>query len=180
MATAYRSLGSFTAAALAAGLVGMPVAAQEGFGPEATDWEFTLSGNGNNDKDFENGGFNSVFDLGYYVTDEFIVGGRQSFGFTGDRDDLNFTASTAGYVQYQFDLDRWRPFVGASLGYLYGEDVEETFTAGPEVGVKYYIKPDAFIYGRMSYEFLFEDTDDADDRFDDGRFVYGVGIGLTF
>lgn len=171
-----------SAAAVAAlGLIASPAVAQESaYGPAEGDWEFTIAGGGNNDKDFENGAFSTVFDIGYYLNDDWSVGARQGFGFAGDNDDLNFDASTSVYTNYHFNLDRWRPFIGASLGYIYGEDVEETFVAGPEVGVKYYIKEDAFIYGRMTYEFLFDSADDADDRFDDGRFVYGLGIGLNF
>ncbi len=67
-----------------------------------------------------------------------------------------------------------------SLGYLYGDGVNETFYGGPEAGLRYYVKSDAFIFGRASYQFLFESGDEIDDQFDDGRFVYTLGVGFTF
>ena len=151
-----------------------------GFGPQEGDWELIISGNGANDKDFDNGTGAATFEVGYYILDELIVGGRQGVGLTASEDDWNLSASTSAFIDYQFDLDRWRPFVGVSIGYLYGEDVEETFIAGPEAGVKYYVKPETFIYVRGAYEFLFDSADDADNQFDDGRFVYGLGIGFNF
>src|SRR5690606_15122652 len=141
--------------------------------------ELILAGSGANDEDFDSGAGSINAELGHYLTDEVVVGLRQGVSFA-DFGDSAWNGATSIYGQYVFDLDRWRPFLGASLGYLYGDDTEETFIAGPEGGVKYYVKDDTFIYLRGAYEFLFEDADDADDSFDDGRWVYALGIGFNF
>lgn len=142
-------------------------------------WELIISGGGSNDKDFDNGGFNLNVEAGYYFTPELFVGVRQGIGFA-DFGDSSWSGSTSAAFDYHFNFERLRPFLGVSFGGIYGDDVEETFIAGPEAGVKYYVKNDTFIYGRVAYEFLFEDADDADDAFDEGRFVYVVGIGFNF
>ena len=151
----------------------------DGYGPDAGSWELILGGSGSNDKDFDTGSFDLNAELGYYFPPELEAGLRQGIGFI-EADDSSSAFSTAVFADYHFDFGAVRPFIGASIGYLYGEDVEETFTAGPEAGVKWYVKDETFIYGRATYEFLFEDTDDADNQFDDGRFTYVVGIGFNF
>lgn len=56
----------------------------------------------------------------------------------------------------------------------------ESFIAGPEAGIKYFVNDTTFINLGVEYEFVFEDADKADDAFDDGRFVYLLGIGFRF
>jgi hypothetical protein len=167
-----------TTAALMLGT--MPAMGQE-FDPAPTEgtWELALGGSGSSDEDFDNDTFNLNVDVGYYLSPAVAVGVRQTIGFA-DIGDSSWNGSTTGFIDYHFDVGQFRPFIGLNLGYLYGDDTAESFIAGPEVGAKYYVQDDAFIFGRVEYQFLFEDVDDADDRFDDGRFVYTVGIGLNF
>ena len=46
------------------------------------------------------------------------------------------SGSTRVAVDYNFDMGRWVPYIGANLGYVYG-DVNDTWIAGPEGGVKF-------------------------------------------
>ena len=166
------------------GAVVAPVAAVQAASDHAFqqgDWELTLSGAGSNDKDFDTGGFNVQANLGYYIIDSLELSLRQGVGYVNTGDDDAFTGSTRIAIDYHFDLDRWQPFIGANIGYLYGsDDYEESFIAGPEAGVKYFVNDTTFIFGTVGYDFLFEDTDDADDAIDDGQFVYGLGIGFKW
>ncbi len=152
------------------------------WGPQAGDWEFSLGGGGTNDKEFETGGFNVDAELGHYLTDDFAVALRQSGNYSDVGSDTAWSATSRVAIDYHFPLfeDRLRPFIGANLGYVYGENVDDTWAAGPEAGVKWYVKDETFIYGRAEYQFLFEDGDDAEDRFDDGIWLYTVGIGFNF
>lgn len=50
----------------------------------------------------------------------------------------------------------------------------------PELGVKYYVKPDTFLYLQTEYQFFFEDADVIDDNFEDGAFVHMAGVGFNF
>ncbi len=152
------------------------------WGPEAGDWEFSLGGGGTNDKNFDNGGFNVDAELGKYLTDDFAVAVRQSWNYTEVSGDSVWSATSRVAIDYYIPLfdDHLRPFIGANLGYVYGENVDDTWAAGPEAGVKWYVKDETFIYGRAEYQFLFEDGDDASDNFDDGIWLYTVGIGFNF
>jgi hypothetical protein len=97
---------------------------------------------------------------------------------TGSDDE--WAAATRVAVDYNFDMGRFWPFVGGSFGYVYGDAVEDTFVAGPEVGLRYFVNETTFVLGLVEYEFFFEDSDEAEDAFDDGRFVYTLAMGFRW
>ena len=152
----------------------------DAFGPGEGSWELTLAGGGSSDKDFENNTVSATVDASYYFS-ELVAGGvRQSIVASGVGDNNAWSGSTSGFGQLHFGDAKLRPYVGLEVGYLYGDGVNDTFFGGPEAGLKYYVKDEAFIFGRANYQFLFESGDDIDDQFDDGRFVYTFGVGFTF
>lgn len=145
------------------------------------DKELTLSGNGTSDNDFDNTIFSVEAGLGYFLSDNLEVLVRQGISVIdveGGNDLWN--ASTRLGLDYHFDFQQWQPFIGASIGYLYGDHVEETFIAGPEAGVKFFVNSTTFIFGSVEYQFLFENANDIDDQFDDGRYVHNLGIGFKW
>jgi len=159
----------------------------------ANPWELTLSGTGSNGPDFN--GVNAAVNVGvgYYLTDTATnaleVGGRQALTFTdlggsgpgGKGSALN--ASTAAFIDYHFkfgDHGEWQPYVGANIGFVYGDTVSDSFEAGPEGGVKYYVNANTFIQLSVEYQFFFNKGSDASDAFSDGQFIYGLGIGFRF
>ena len=145
---------------------------------EAGDFELTLSGSGFSDETFDGGQFQVNGSLGYFFTDNFELSLRQGFGYTDVTNDFN--GSTRVAADYHFDLDRWQPFVGANLGYLYGGPFRDTFAAGPEAGVKYFVNDTTFLYGSLAYDFFFRNASNIDDDFENGQFVYSVGIGFRW
>jgi hypothetical protein len=143
--------------------------------------EFTLSGAGSSDKEFDNNAFALDASFGHYLSSASEIGIRQSVGVSdSEGSDSQWNGSTRFFYDYHFGEGKLRPFLGLNIGYIYGESVEETFIAGPEVGLKYYVLPTTFITAQVEYQFLFESAHDADSRFDDGAFAYGVGIGFNF
>jgi outer membrane protein W len=152
------------------------------WGPEKGDWEVQLGAGGSNDADFENGGFNVDGTLGYYVTDNLEVALRQSVSYNDTGGESSWNGTTRAAVDYHFPLldNRLRPFIGANLGYVYGDTVDDTWAAGPEAGAKFYVKDETFLFGRAEYQFLFDDGDDLEDEFSDGQWIYTVGIGFNF
>lgn len=156
----------------------LPATAQQ-YGPMAGDWELTLGGGGSNDKDFDTGSVGVNAGLGYYFTPQLELGIRQSVNHA-DFGDSVWNGSTRLALDYHFGLNRFRPFLGANFGGLYGESVRDTFAAGLEGGVKYYVLERTFLFGMLEYQWLFRDAGKADNNFDDGQFVYTVGIGFNF
>ncbi|WP_273428405.1 outer membrane beta-barrel protein [Marinobacter sp.] len=168
------------------GALPLAVSAQSNeFGPREGDREFSLSGTGSNDRDFDSGSFGVTGDLGWYLRDNVVAGIRQSVNYAdiegeGVTDDF-WNGSTRGYLDYQFLDDRARPFVGASLGGIYGDGVKDSAFAGLEAGLKYYVQTKTYFLARAEYQFLFSDTNDATDAFqDDGIWAYTVGLGYNF
>jgi hypothetical protein len=149
--------------------------------PEAKKWDLNLVGTGTNDKDFEGGAFNIGGSLGYFLSKELEVGLRQDVGMVdvqNDNDGTDWILSTRIFLDYHFDLDKWQPFIGANIGYIYGDAVEDIFEAAPEAGVKFFVNKTTYIFGMVEYQWFFDDGGDAADNFDDGRFVYSIGIGV--
>ncbi len=168
----------FSAAAQQSGGVSY---SDQGYGPQQGDWELTLGGQGSNDKDFDAGSFGASGTLGYFVTDSWELALRQQVSFAdSDTAGSRWNGSSRGAIDYHFDFERVQPFVGANFGYRYGDDTEESFLAGLEAGLKYYVKPKTFIFARGEYGWIFDDADEAEDTFDDGRFLYALGIGFNF
>lgn len=185
---AFRGLhGIATAGILAAALGALPAIAAEqthSIGPVTGEREFTLSGTGSSDRDFDNSSFGVSADIGWYYSERTLIGVRQSLSYAdieGESISNDFwNGSTRGFVDYHFGEAYWRPFVGASLGGVYGDGVNDSAFGGLEVGVKYYVLQKTFLMGRAEYQWFFSSSSDARDNFDDGAWAYTVGMGYNF
>jgi hypothetical protein len=171
---------AFLVSALALPATAMAQTGNEEPGPVKGDWEVTLSGNGTSNNDFDNHQIGVSGSVGKFVTDNVLVGLRQSINFTDLPGDDQTNAATRGFVDYVFDLGRFRPYVGVSFGGIYGDNVNDTFATGPEVGLKYYADTNTFIFIQSEYQFTFSNTDDANEAADDGQYYHLVGIGFNF
>ncbi|MCH8497421.1 MAG: porin family protein [Marinobacter sp.] len=154
-------------------------------GPALGDREFSISGTGSNDRSFNSGGFGVSGDLGWYLQNDLVAGIRQSVNYASIKgesikDDF-WNGSTRGYLNYQFLDGSARPFVGASLGAVYGDGVKNSTFAGLETGLKHYVLNKTYFLARVEYQFLFTSTRDASNSFrDDGAWAYTVGLGYNF
>jgi hypothetical protein len=164
------------AAAMAAAAA---VGQNESYGPNAGNFEFTLAGSGVSSKHFENSVASVSGGIGYFLTSGIEIAGRQDFLWVKGAHSDNASASRVA-LDLHLDLDILQPFIGANFGYVYGELVENTFEAAPEAGLKIFVKRDTFIYGIGEYRFFFDTSNDIDTGFDEGEWVYSVGVGFTF
>ncbi len=106
------------------------------------DRSFDLSGNGSSDDDFNTTAFGGSASLGYSLTDSQKMGVRQDINVVEIEDaDNRWNGVTRAFYDYQFDLGRLQPFVGANFGFGYGDIADESFIAGPEAGLQYYVNP---------------------------------------
>jgi hypothetical protein len=144
------------------------------------DYTFSLGGGGNSDKELDNSVLSFNLALSKFITNETAVAVRQEFNFADVSSDQAFNGSTRFVVDYYFKAGNTRPFVGANIGYLYGDNVKEQFIAGPEVGIKHFLNTSTFVFVNVEYQFLFENTDQANNSMDDGRFVYSIGMGIRW
>jgi len=156
------------------------MAAQAQF--QAGDWELTLGANAAHGPDLNGVNFAGNGSIGYFLTKEVELGLRQSIGYT----DTNagggsaWDASTRISLDYHFDMGRWQPYIGANVGYVYGDGVNDTFEAAPEAGIKFFVNSTTFIQVGVEYQFFFNNGDDASQSFSDGQFVYGANIGFRW
>ena len=182
-----RSLSLAAAATLlllvpAAALAQTTVPVPGDFARRAGEHEFTLGGGGATNKDFDNsfGGVN--FSYGWYTspTQEWVV--RQSVNYSNPNNGpQRWNGSTrVAFDQHFAARGALRPFVGANLGGVYGEGVSDTFAAGLEGGAKFYVQPRTFVYAMAEYGWFFRHARSLDNRFSDGQFNWGVGIGFNF
>lgn len=151
-------------------------------GPRAGDREFILTGSGLSNKDMDESSGGVGASLGFYLNDTLELVVRQSVNYANSQgDDANWFGSTrVALDQHVFVSGRFLPFVGVNFGGVYGEDVEETFVAGIEGGLKFYVLPQTFLFAMMDYAWAFEDSDEAEDNFSDGGFTWTVGVGFNF
>ena len=148
---------------------------------EEGDKEITLSGTAANGSDFDgvNAGINGS--IGYFLTDNLELSVRQSIVYSDIAPvDSALSGSTRVALDFHFDLEALQPFVGGNFGYVYGDVVNDTFEAAPEAGVKWFVNSTTFIFAMAEYQFFFDSGDEADDSFEDGQFVYTLGIGFRF
>jgi hypothetical protein len=144
---------------------------------EQGNWELRLAGNGTNDQDFDGGVVNLNGSLGYFLSKEFEVGARQGFSWSDSANGNEgsvWGGDTRIFADYHFDMDRWQPYVGAFIGYVYGDVDEDSFIGGPEIGAKYFVNSTTFIDVNAAYAFNLEEG------LDDGGFFYGLGVGFRF
>ena len=149
------------------------------YGPQKHDWEFTLGGSGSSDRRFRGGSGGFDASLGFFLNRNWELALRQSMNFI-DQDKGSWSGDTRGAIDFHIDLHRFQPFVGANFGGLYGDGQVETFAAGLEAGLKFYALQHTFLFGRIEYQWLFRDADRADNNFDDGAFIYSIGVGFNF
>lgn len=153
----------------------------------ARPWEVTLGGRGTNDEHYTVGGGQLNGSVGYYLTEVVEIAVRQGVSYS---DELPGAAGAETSEVWNFDtrialdlhlpMGDFVPYLGGNVGALYGDSTNDTFAAGPEVGIKWYVKPDAFVHVGAEYEFFFESDENAGDAFDQGQVFYTAGLGLRF
>ena len=153
----------------------------DSFGAVAGDWELTLGGSGGSNQDFDNSSGGLNLSIGYYLADTLSLSVRQSGNYSnGAGGGAEYDGSTFVALDQHFGTARLRPFVGVNFGGFYGENTNDTWAAGLETGLKLYVKPQTFLFALVNYAWTFEDSDAATDNFDDGAFVWTVGVGFNF
>jgi hypothetical protein len=145
-------------------------------------FEFTLAGQGSSNEDVDAGSFSGEASIAALLGPNFSIGARQNITYNDANAGTVLNGSTRVFTDFQFNLGRVAPFVGANFGYVYGDTVNETFAIGPEAGLKIYLgeTSDVFLFGRVEYQFFFDEGDAVGDVFEDGQLLYTIGLGLRF
>lgn len=140
--------------------------------------KFTTFGTRLTDRKFDGTGPAFSLSIDRFLNLEKVV--RQDLSFMNVPNDSDWNDSARVIANYYFGTEAWVPLVGLSMGYMEDENKIDRLVAGPEIGFKYFMNQRTFLYGLLEYQFLFKDIIDVGDIYDNGQFVYGVGLGLTF
>ena len=144
--------------------------------------EVTFGGNGGSNRNLSDsfGGFSGSY--GLYFNNEWQGVLRQSLNYHNPAGaGTTWGGSTRLAADYHFtDLGMTMPFVGASFGRIYGSSLKDTWSAGLEAGVKYYLQRKFFIFGMAEYNWLFERARRVDNNFGSGQFIFTTGLGFNF
>jgi hypothetical protein len=144
--------------------------------------EWTLGGSGSSNTDLDDSFGALDFSYGVFTSprNQWLL--RQSLSYSNpDTGDNGWVGSTRLAYDWHFAEDATtRPFLGVNAGRLYGNAVHDTWTAGIEGGAKFFMKPQTFVYALVSYDWLFDEGNQIDDRFEDGRLNWSLGIGYQF
>jgi len=144
------------------------------------DKELLLNAAGTSENDFDTNIFSLGGSFGYFFTKNIEGSVRQDLSLSSvENQGSSWAATTRLGADYHFDLGRFWPFVGANVGYIYGDDTSDSWTLGLEGGLKYFVNTTTFVAGMVEYAWLLDD-DDQGGGFDDGLWIYTIGIGFTW
>ncbi len=161
-------------------LLGAGAQAQEVGRLQKGDRLFTLSGSGSSDRDMDSSVASIELGMGWFVADPIAVALRQGVNVSDYEGRSDWNGSTRLGLDFFLDLDRLKPFVGAGIGYVYGDMVKNQFIAGPNVGLLCFVNHTTFVSLGLTYQILFKDADEARDVYKDGMFVYALGMGVKW
>ncbi len=147
---------------------------------EEGDKEITLSGTAANGNDFDGVTAGATGSFGYFMSDNLELSIRQTVTYTDIGVPSSLNGSTRLALDFHFDLEALQPFVGGNFGYVYGDAVNDTWEAAPEGGLKWFVNSTTFIFAMAEYQFFFDKGNNAGSAFNDGQFVYTLGIGFRF
>lgn len=143
-------------------------------------WSLTISGVGNT---AVNGGATAFgTDVGVSYAGAFGLpaqldtGLRQGIYYVNNTTGDTIGGRTALFGDWNVQLyKKLYAFAGAEVASQYGFG-KTKWTAGPEVGVKYFVKKDVYLYGQVNYNFQLNDRKGSDLD----NLSYGLGLGLRF
>lgn len=166
---------------LLAGILGLLISVDgiaQGF--RSGDSTFTLSGAGSSNRRWSNHIIAVEGAYGHFFDANLEGQIRQGLGISNVGDRGRWNAGTRVALDYHFGQGNVRPYLGGQFGFLYGPQVRDTFVAGPEGGVKWFVNDTTFINALVEYQFFFRSGNLDSDAFEDGRFVYTLGVGWRF
>lgn len=155
-------------------------------GNQGSNYEFAISGSGVTSRgdtgDLDQTSAGATGSLGYWLDGMTEISLRQTVNFMDKNQPGSSTvASTRAALDIHFPLGRFRPFVGANFGLIYGDVVRHTDNIiGPEAGFKYYLRPQTFIVLMAEYQVRFNRWKDVDKNWDNAGVAYTLGMGFNW
>lgn len=146
---------------------------------QAGPFELELGGSGANNSSFRTGDFTLNGAFGVFLLPPVLeLSARDGVSYADSPHTKPAWDNTVdGALDLNIPIDRFEPYIGGNIGYVCGTGVHSTGEAAPEVGLKIFFTKSVFVFGQMEYDFFFNSTGST---FNNGEFVYTVGLGLRF
>ena len=155
-------------------LVTATYAAESEFDTNA--WSLTIAGSGTTTTQTASTSFGADVGLSYSgfagLPTQLETGVRQGFGYSSEGEVMVGRTALAADWNIQV-YKKLYVFAGAEAAVKYG-NTSPVWTAGPEAGVKYFVKKDVYLLGQVNYDFNLTDSDQSD------AMRYLVGFGIRF
>jgi hypothetical protein len=103
-----------------------------------------------------------------------VYGDLVGFNTIGTSSDDGWGGRAALGVNHQWNLGAWHPFIGPKVGYISGKGVQDGAIVGPELGVRFDVARDVFLYAQAAYDHDFRND------LDEGIINGGIGAGYRF
>lgn len=144
--------------------------------------ELTFGGSGGSNQNLSDSFAGITGSYGVYFNNEWLGSIRQSFNYHNpDGGSTTWNGSTRVAADYHYtNLGAAMPFLGVNFGRIYGSSLRDTWSAGLEAGVKYYLQSRLFVFGMVEYNWLFQRTRQLDNNFGDGQLYWTAGMGINF
>lgn len=144
--------------------------------------ELTFGGSGGSNRQLSDSFGGASASYGVYFNNEWQGVIRQSLNYRNPSGGSStWDGATRVAVDYHLtELGKTMPFFGASFGRIYGTSLRDTWAAGLEAGVKYYVQRKVFVFAMGEYSWLFQRARDADNNFGSGQIIVTTGIGFNF
>jgi hypothetical protein len=144
--------------------------------------ELTFAGGGGSNRHLTDSFGGASVSYGVYLNNEWLAVLRQTLNYANPD---GGSRTWNGFTKIAFDyhittLQAFMPFFGANAGRIYGSSLHDSWSAGLEVGGKYYIQPKLFVFAMVEYSWLFERGREVDNNFGSGHFTWSTGIGFNF
>jgi hypothetical protein len=145
--------------------------------------ELTFAGSGGSNRHLTDSFGGATVSYGVYINDEWQAVLRQSLNYANP--DGGNGRTWNGFTKVALDyhvttLQAFMPFVGVNAGRIYGTALHDSWSAGLEVGAKYYIQSKLFVFAMVDYSWLFDRGEELEDNFGSGHFTWSTGIGFNF
>ena len=144
--------------------------------------ELTFGGSGGSNNELSDSFGGGSASYGMYFNNEWQGVIRQSLNYRNPSGGATTWdgATRIGADYHITTLGMAMPFFGATFGRIYGTSLRDTWAAGLEAGLKYYVQRKVFVFAMGEYNWLFQRARDVDNNFGDGQIIFTAGIGFNF
>lgn len=145
-------------------------------------WNFSLSGGGvTATGGAKNTTFANEFGMTYNglfgLPMQFETGLRQGISYSSVTGTGGVWGRTAIPVDWNFTIYKnLKAFVGFESSAAYGDSMYARWAVSPEVGFRYYVKDDVYLFTRVNYDFVLNSNVGRDED----AIRYGIGIAFSF